>query len=188
MSVTPPERIVVAAPALDADRDDSHGIAHLLQPGEIIILLLKPSILFVPLASMSSLLVVALLAFVFAWLSRRFPLLPWSDQQAIAVGVFFGAVRLAWQFLEWATRLYVLTDRRVLRRRGVLRVSVFECRLEQLQQTAVYQSLRERVFFLGTVCFATAGAASFVALWEYVPRPLDVQRTVAEAVERYGRR
>ncbi|MFO0828025.1 MAG: PH domain-containing protein [Phycisphaerales bacterium] len=186
--VEPPNRIAAAAPALEAEEEDVSGVAHLLQPGETVILMLKPSILFVPLASMSSLLGIAVLAFLAAWLSRRFMWVPWSDSQAIALGVFMGAVRLGWQFLEWASRMYVLTDRRVIRRKGVIRVSVFECRLEQLQQTAVFQSLRERLFFLGTVCFATAGAASFVALWEYVAHPLDVQRTVAEAVERYGRR
>ena len=106
----------------------------------------------------------------------------------IALGIFVAALRLLWQFLEWANRAYILTDRRILRRRGVIRVNVFECRLENLQQTAVFQSLRERLFFLGTLYFATAGAARFIALWEYVRDPYDVQRRVAEAVERYVRR
>ncbi len=184
-----PERIAAAAPAVSAeDESEAPVVAELLQPGETVILLLKPSLLYIVLGSASSLLGIGLIAFLAAWLDRRFGWMPWSDHQAIAVGVFVGAVRLLWQFLEWASRIYILTDRRILRRKGVIRVSVFECRLEQIQQTAVFQSLRERIFFLGTMCFATAGAASFVALWTYVGRPFEVQRTVAEAVERYGRR
>lgn len=187
----PPQRMAAAAPAIEAAEpaapEATEEVSRLLSPGETVILCIKPSILFVPLTSLSSLLGIALVAFMLAWLDRRFVWIPWTDHQAIAAGVFLGAVRLAWQFLEWMSRVYVLTDRRVIRRKGVLRVSVFECRLEQLQQTAVFQCLRERLTLLGTVCFATAGAAAFVALWEYVARPFDVQRTVAEAVERYGR-
>jgi uncharacterized membrane protein YdbT with pleckstrin-like domain len=183
-------RMAAAAPAVEAGAvgATAEGVAHLIQDDETVLLVLKPSLLFVPLSSLSSLLGIAVATFFLAWLERRFGWIPWTDHQAIALGVFLAAVRLGWQFLEWASRVYVLTDRRVLRRKGVIRVQVFECRLERLQQTAVFQSLRERVCFLGTICFATAGAASFVALWEYVARPFDVQRTVAEAVERYGRR
>lgn len=181
-------RVVQAAPAVEAEDDELAGVAHLLQPGETVILLLKPSILFVPLASLSSLLGIALATFFLAWLDHRFPRLPGSDHVFITLGILLGAVRLLWQVLEWITRIYVLTDRRIIRRKGVLRVSVFECPLGSIQQTAVFQSLRERVCLLGTVCFATAGAASFIALWEYVASPFEVQRTVAEAIERYGRR
>lgn len=183
------ERVAQAAPAVEAVDDETLSpIAHLLQPGETVILLLKPSLLFVPLASVSSLLGIAMVTFFLAWLERRFPELPGSDHMIIAMGVLLGTVRLLWQALEWSARLYVLTDRRIIRRRGVVRVSVFECPLANIQQTAVFQSLRERVFFLGTLCFATAGAASFIALWSYVQRPFEVQRTVAEAIDRYTRR
>jgi uncharacterized membrane protein YdbT with pleckstrin-like domain len=181
-------RTVQAAPAVEAEDEELASIARLLQPGETVILYLKPSVLFIPLASISSLLGIAVVTFFLAWLDRKFPALPGSDHIFIALGIFCGLLRLGWQGLEWVTRIYVLTDRRVIRRKGVIRVSVFECPLSNVQQTAVYQSLRERVCFLGTLCFATAGAASFIALWEYVPRPFEVQRTVAEAVDRYTRR
>lgn len=186
-TIDPPVRIAAAAPALAAEAD-AMGVSQLLQDDETVLLLIKPSLLFVPLASLSSLLGIAVATFFLAWLDRRFAWTPWTDHQAIALGIFLLAGRLLWQFLEWMSRVYILTDRRVIRRKGVIRVQVFECRLERLQQTAVFQSLRERLFFLGTICFATAGAASFIALWEYVSRPFEVQRIVADAVERYGRR
>jgi uncharacterized membrane protein YdbT with pleckstrin-like domain len=177
-----------ATGAVEAADGDITGVAHLLQPGETVILLLRPSVLFVPLASIQSLLAIALATFFLAWLDQRVPHLPGTDRMFIAVGVLCGILRLIWQVLEWATRLYVLTDRRIIRRRGVIRVSVFECPLSSVQQTAVLQSLRERVCLLGTLCFATAGAASFIALWEFVAKPFEVQRTVAEAIDRYVRR
>ncbi len=182
------DRYAAAAQAVEAADDSLHGIAYLLQPGELVLLFLKPHPLFIVLGSGSSLLGIALVTFFLAWMDRRFPGLPWHDSTIIAMGVVCGICRLLWQGLEWTSRVYILTDRRVIRRKGVLRVSVFECPLSKLQQTSVYQSLRERLFFLGSVYFATAGAASFIALWEFVARPFDVQRTVAEAIERYGRR
>jgi uncharacterized membrane protein YdbT with pleckstrin-like domain len=183
-----PARIAAesATPSVEIASDAPAEVAHLLQGDETVLLLLKPSLLFIPLSTLSFLLSVAVLSFLLAWLDQRFPQhIPWRDDQVIALGIVVCVLRLLWQFLEWANRVYILTDRRVIRRRGVIRVNVFECRLENLQQTAVFQSLRERLFFLGTLCFATAGAARFIALWEYVKDPFDVQRTVAEAVERY---
>ena len=86
--------------------------------------------------------------------------------------------------LEWMNRLYVLTDRRVVRRRGVIRVNVFEARLDRMQQTTVVQSFRERLFGLGTIAFATAGTGSFDAVWEYLPEPYRVHADVAAAIDR----
>lgn len=182
------DRMPAAAPAVEAADDGVHGIAHLLQPGEIVLLSIKPHPLFVPLASLSSLVGIALVSFFLAWVDHRFPGVPWQDTTVIALGIMIGLARLLWQAFEWSSRAYILTDRRIIRRKGVIRVSVFECPLGNLQQTMVYQSLRERVFGLGSICFATAGAASFIALWEFVPRPFQVQTAVAEAIERYGRR
>jgi uncharacterized membrane protein YdbT with pleckstrin-like domain len=184
----PARRVQQATGAVEAAEGDLTGVAHLLQPGETVILLLRPSVLFVPLASLQSLLAIALATFFLSWLDQRIPNLPGNDRLFIAAGVLCGIIRLLWQVLEWATRMYVLTDRRIIRRRGVIRVSVFECPLSSVQQTAVLQSLRERVCLLGTLCFATAGAASFIALWEFVAKPFEVQRTVAEAIDRYVRR
>jgi uncharacterized membrane protein YdbT with pleckstrin-like domain len=107
--------------------------------------------------------------------------------QAFGLGLVFAGIRLGWQFLDWANRLYVLTDRRVIRRRGVFQVDVFEARLDRIQQTSVLQLVRERIFGLGSIAFATAGTSRLEALWEAVYAPFEVQKTVIEAIDRYGR-
>ena len=99
------------------------------------------------------------------------------------VGV--AAVRLFWQFLEWLSRVYVLTDRRVIRVKGVLRISVFEAPLRQIQHTAAQYSIRERIFGLGTIGFATAGTGVIEAAWEMVARPMEVHGAVVQALNRY---
>ena len=96
------------------------------------------------------------------------------------------ALRLLWQFLDWANRLYILTDRRIIRRRGVFQVDVFEARLDRIQQTNVLQLVRERIAGLGTIAFATAGTGTLDALWEAVSDPFQVHAEVGRAIDRYG--
>jgi hypothetical protein len=113
--------------------------------------------------------------------------IPWQETHAYGLGVAAAAGRLLWQCLEWWCRIYVLTDRRVIRRMGVLRVSVFEAPLRNLQHTSVFRLLRERLFGLGSIGFATAGSDVFDAFWVMVRQPFVVHRTVVESVRRYGK-
>ena len=160
--------------------------AELLQPHEIIILLLKPNPWFIVLAPLKTLVILALATWAAVALSDYVNLrLPPRD--IVLLGVAVIGLRLFWQFLEWLSRVYVLTDQRMIRVRGVLRVHVFECRLEQIQHTAANFSIRERVFALGTIVFATAGTAFNEVLWEMVARPLDVHQRVVETLRRYRR-
>lgn len=160
-------------------------VESMLGDGEIVIGIYRPSLWFVVLWPLGSVLFVIGLVFALAW-ATRFGWATWTESQAFGLGLVFLGVRLGWQFLDWANRLYVLTDRRVIRRRGVFQVDIFEARLSRIQQTAVLRLVRERVFGLGTVAFATAGTGTLDALWEAVRDPLDVQRAVTDAIERYG--
>lgn len=158
--------------------------ADLLQPGEIIILLLKPSpwyILLAPLATITAMVILVLLtAQLNNWMSIGI-----SQRDLFLLGVALVGVRLFWQFLEWLSRIYVLTDRRVIRVKGVLRVQVFETPLKTIQHTYALFSLRERLFGLGTMAFATAGTAFIEATWEMVARPLQVHKQIVQTLERY---
>ena len=147
----------------------------MLGDGETVLAVYRPSLFFI-----------VGLVFALAWASQ-FSWVSWSESQAFGLGLVFFGVRLGWQFLDWANRLYVLTDRRVIRRRGVFQVDIFEARLSRIQQTAVLQLVRERLFGLGSVAFATAGTSTLDALWEAVQDPLAVQKSVTDAVERYGK-
>ena len=161
---------------------------ELLQPHEIIVLLLKPSPWFIVLAPLKTL--VALVVLTLAMVVFSSPIYAWlgvSQRDLVLVGVALIGVRLFWQFLEWLSRVYVLTDQRMIRVRGVLRVQVFECELHQIQHTEVLLSIRERIFGLGTIIFATAGTALAEAHWEMVARPLEVHQRVVQTLRRYRR-
>lgn len=161
-------------------------LASMLDEGETVLLVARPSLWMVPLWSLEAFGVIAGLVFAFAW-AANFAWAPWTEPQAFGFGLVTIALRLLYQFLDWANRLYVLTDRRIVRRRGILQVDVFEARLDRIQQTSVLQLVRERALGLGTIAFATAGTGTLDALWESVSDPFDVHREVTRAIDRYGR-
>ncbi len=161
--------------------------AGLIQEDEVVILLLRPSLLFVALACLGSLAVIAIVMLGMALLAARVSWTPWTEAQAYALGVAVAAARLLWQVLEWWSRVYVLTDRRVLRRVGVIRVAVFEANLRNIQHTSVFMPLRERLFGLGTIGFATSGSDVFDAFWEMIRLPFAVHKMVVETIDRYGK-
>ena len=172
--------------AIAATEKYSESVTKLLSDGEVILAVMRPSIWYVVLWPLGSLLVIMGMVFALAW-ATRFSWVGWTDSQVFGLGLVLLAIRLTWQFLEWANRLYILTDRRVLRRKGVFQVDVFEARLDRIQQTSVLQLVRERIFGLGSLAFATAGTSTLDAIWEAIADPFEAQRMVTEAINRYGR-
>lgn len=156
----------------------------LLQPGEIIVLLKKPSPWYIVLGSLGSLATIGVVLLATSVLSSNLDLgLGRSDLTLAAVCL--AGVRLFWQFLEWLSRIYVLTDRRVVGVFGVLRVHVFECQLKKIQHTTAYYSIRERLFGLGTIGFTTAGTAFTETYWQMVAKPMELHQQVIQAMNRY---
>ena len=154
--------------------------------GETVLMVVRPSLWMVGLWSIGALGVIAGMVFALAW-GARFEWTGWTESQAFGLGLLLAGIRLVWQFLDWMNRLYVLTDRRVIRRRGIFQVDVFEARLDRIQQTSVLRLVRERLFGLGTIAFATAGTGTLDALWEAVDDPFAVHQAVTQAIDRYGR-
>ncbi len=177
---------VSEAQELSAERVQASMPSGLISDDEVIILLLRPSLLYVPLSSLASLTIIAVLTLTLALLAIRIAWLPWSEPAAYALGVAVAGCRLIWQCLEWWGLVYVLTDRRVMRRSGVLRVSVFDAPLRNIQHTSVFQPLRERLFGLGSIGFATAGSDVFDTFWVMIRQPFAVHKIVVETTERYG--
>lgn len=171
-----------------------HSVAALtkglVQDDEVIILLLRPSLMYVVLSSLGGLLLIALVTFALAYMAKFMSGLPgigWSDRQAFALGLGLTGLRVGWQFLEWLSRVYILTDHRIICRSGVLRVAVFETQLKNIQHTSIFANVRERIFGLGTIGFATAGSNTFEAFWVMIRKPYEVHKIVVDAIRRYGR-
>ncbi len=174
------------ASAAVIDESASALARDLVDQDEVIILLLRPSLWFVLLASAGSLIAIALITLLLAYMAQL-PWTGWNDTQAFALGAGLCAIRLAWQMLEWLSRVYVLTDRRIIARSGVLRIAIFQTPLKNIQHTAVFVSLRERSTGLGTIAFATSGSDTFDCLWLMLRQPNHTHKIIVEAIRRYGR-
>lgn len=159
--------------------------AHLLDGGEIVILAIKPSLWFVPLTSARWILlgIGLLLAANISWVS---PHVAGYLRMAGYIGV---AGRLGWAMLQWMSRWYILTNRKVMRLRGVFNVELFQCELTRIQSIVLSASLPERFVRSGTILIQTAGALGSVggsAAWRIVARPLEVHQKLNDAIRRAG--
>ena len=155
------------------------------QPGEVVILLLKPSPWFILLAPLAFYLYVTTIVAILVVLNSRFLFSFILTRDVILLGVLVALVRIVWQFLDWLGRTYVLTDRRMIRIQGVLRIDIFECQLKQIQHTTAHFTLRERFFNLGTIGWATAGTAGFNVYWRMIAKPLEAHQIIVRTLSRY---
>lgn len=154
--------------------------AHLLDDSEIVILAIKPSLWFVLFESSRWLIVLTLVALAGAGWGER---LAWvHSRTVIQTAVVLMAARVGVAMLQWICRLYVLTNRRVLRLRGIFNVQVFECPLSRIQNTFLTLNWYERLLTLGSIHFATAGTGAVEASWLYINRPLEVHEQVRSAI------
>ena len=79
---------------------------------------------------------------------------------------------------RWLSRLYVVTERRIIIVAGVLSQSVGDVPLQRIQHATIYRSLLERILGLGTVGIATAGADGAAVRMLMVSRPARVVEVV----------
>lgn len=157
--------------------------AHLLDGGEIVYFAIKPSPWFVLLVSLRWVVFGLFLAAL--TLVEVVPLPNQARWYLYQLGFWLAAGRLGWALLEWVSRLYVLTNRKAMRIRGVFSVEVFSCSLDRIQNTYVTMSATERLARTGTVTFQTAaGGASGTASWRIVARPLEIHEKLREAIGR----
>ncbi|MEM6505424.1 MAG: PH domain-containing protein, partial [Planctomycetota bacterium] len=159
--------------------------AELLQPGEVIILLIKPSPLFILLVPMRFIAIVLLCTLLASQLQNKGISLGLDRYDLIVSAMAIIGLRLFWQMLDWLSHVYVLTDQRIIRVMGVLNVQVFECPLQKIQQTDLILPLVQRLFWLGSIGFATAGTAGHEAFWVMINKPLEVHAKIVETLRRY---
>src|SRR5207249_1027206 len=76
---------------------------HVLRDGELVILLLKPSLWFIPLSSLRFAAAVALLVIATRVFDEQLP--PLNRLAVLEAGVFLIAGRLMWALLQWTGRL-----------------------------------------------------------------------------------
>lgn len=89
-------------------------------------------------------------------------------------------------FLRWRTTLFVMTNKRVVVRTGILSRTGRDIPLTRVNDVTFTHNLLERILRCGTLVVESAGERGQVQLTA-VPRVEQVQRTLYELVEKAGR-
>jgi hypothetical protein len=169
---------------LRAARPTSIGMLitnHILQDGELVLLVLKPSVWYVPLSSLWTIgivLIVMLAALVFD------DQIPGRASRWVELAVFLIAGRVMWAVLQWMGRLYVLTDMRILRLSGVFNINIFDCPLRKVARTRVVRSMRERLLGLGSIEVTPCDADGAPGMWNTIAKPDLVNDQINAAINR----
>lgn len=182
-SLEPLESAVAEASSVAAPAKKMTAAASLeLREDEIVQLSIRPSLWFIPLYSLKLVLAMALLAaFVAVYAQGRASLAVTVTLLVIVLAVL--SIVLA-ATLQWASRLYVLTNRRVMQFRGVFSVEVAECGLKQIAQTRLQLAWFQPLLRLGSIQMTPKNQDKPAIVWEHVARPDEVHEILERAIRK----
>ncbi|HZZ43731.1 MAG TPA: PH domain-containing protein [Tepidisphaeraceae bacterium] len=154
---------------------------HVLRDGEVVILMLRPSLWFIPFVCLRFAAVVLILMINAQIFNEQ---LHWHARLYNELGVFLLFARLMVAILQWLGRLYILTDMRVVQMVGVFAVEICECPLRKIGRVRVVYTLKERLLRLGSVEIIPFDDAFGVGLWQTVAKPKEVHLAIMQAIRR----
>ena len=161
------------------------GVQECVDDGEIILLAVKPSALLIILSSVR----VACMGIVVALgllAATSDPRVPWDAVHALGAGGVIVAARLAWAVSDWWSRVYVLTDRRIIVRAGAV-PQVQWIPLREAECVDAGATGAERWLGLGHVAIRRAPRAHARIAWTCVHDAPRCQAAIADARRRYSR-
>ncbi|HEV7299554.1 MAG TPA: PH domain-containing protein [Tepidisphaeraceae bacterium] len=153
--------------------------SHILNDGELVLLVLRPSLWFILLSSLRFSAAVLIAVIGMKLWGRAI-----SDRVYIDIAAVAIVGRLMYAIVAWMGRLYVLTDMRILRLSGVFTVDVFDCPLRKVARTRLSFPIRERLLRLGSIEIVPADGEMPATVWSMIARPVEVHETVTAAISR----
>ncbi len=157
----------------------------ILQDGEIIILTVKPSGAYVLLRSLPVLVAVAVVLGILLTFEKFNGPVDDSPRAMLLLGCAIAAVlQLLSAGFRWLGQLYILTNRRLLRLRGVFRAETSWAELTSIDEVIVTHSPLERPLGLGSLNFSTTDNDNTSAppSWENINRPYEIASEVRKAI------
>ena len=178
-------------PSAEPTSQRAEAAAHLvpldlLQDGEIVILAVKPSGWFVLVASLPVLGAAAVVAAVAYVLSVYHP--PLHERVIWSGCAAAGLARMVVACCQWLGRTYVLTNRRIVCIRGLLRVQWLAVGLSELREALLAPSIPERLVGAGSIYCLAASESPAAMAWQTVARPAEVHEIILDAIGRSRRR
>lgn len=159
------------------------GSAAILDDNEIVQFSIKPSMWFIPAVSCKFVLVMLFLC-AFTWtVDRQGWLAPWAGS-IISFWLALAAARVGVAALQWASRLYVLTNRRVLCFRGVFDVRCTQCLLTAVSAVELRLSWCARWKPLGHIDITPVNEGQEPVRWYLVGSAVEVHDLLVRAIRR----
>lgn len=87
------------------------------------------------------------------------------------------------RYLRWISTLYVMTNERVMTKRGILGRDFDDMPLRMITNVDVNQSVGQRFMGYGTVVFSSQSGTRDDVVWKFVPDPIRVRRMVQESMD-----
>ncbi len=154
----------------------------LLDQNEIVELSIKPSPWFVPIVSIRFVATVAILAVLGDTVLRE--QIGSAADYIIPLAVLAVVLRLGVASLQWASRVYLLTNRRVMRLAGVVNVRVTECMLARVSRANLELGVLQRLLRVGSIHIAGADDDAQTLVWEHVAGAGETYAKVVRAIRR----
>jgi hypothetical protein len=155
--------------------------SHVLRDGEIVLLILKPSLWFIPLNSLLFAGIVAVVAGLGFLATGR---VPGRERFYVDAATILIICRLMWATLRWMGRLYILTDQRILRLSGVFFTDVFDCPLRKIASATRSATVGEGVLGLGSIDILPADDRRLPTSWQTIAHPKQIHAVVVATISR----
>ena len=157
--------------------------ADLLDDGEVVLLAVKPSGWFVLLISLP-VLVGAVLVATGVYVADEVLHMAGPQPTVLLICLAVGCLRLVIACFQWLGCLYVLTSKRIMCIRGVVRTDVLAFPLKKIAQVFVTAGSLERTLQLGSLEFEISGNLDSQSRWSCLANPTEVYQAVLDAIHR----
>jgi len=151
---------------------------HILRDGELVLLMLKPSLWYIVLSSLRFAAAAAIVAIAAELLDHR----PASRFAYAEAAIFLTAGRVMWALLQWTGRVYILTDLRIIRLTGVFNVDIFDCPLRKVARTRLTYTVRERLARTGSIEITPQDESNPPGIWQTIPKPTEIHEQIVAAI------
>lgn len=176
------EGAAAAAPVASGTSLATLLASHILRDGELVLLILKPSVWFIPLSSLRFVAVALILTIAAKLLHSQFQ--GAAHYGYVELGTAIIVARLLWATLQWMGRLYILTDLRILSLAGVFNIEVFDCPLRKVARTRLIRGIQDRAVRVGSIEIIPQDESYPIGLWQTVAKPIQVQQQIVLTINR----
>jgi hypothetical protein len=182
MTVAPQRFAASAAVAMPATASLAKLLAsHILRDGEVVLLVLRPSLWFLLLSCIQFIGVALVLTILVRFLNIQNHA---TTRSLIEFGVSAISARLVWATLQWISRLYILTDLRIISIAGVFQMQIFDCPLRKIVRTRITRTNTEWITSTGSIEIVPQDESSAFGEWKTIAHPIKVHETIVATINR----